>query len=64
MRRCALATDTRASGTPHGLPNGGRRAVPNSVAAVREWIAKGVEREWWIAAGFSMFQRFECVSML
>jgi hypothetical protein len=30
MRMSALATDTRASGTPHDVPNGGAQAVPNS----------------------------------
>jgi hypothetical protein len=59
MRQCVFATDTRASGTPHGVANGGPQAVLNSVSPVREWIAKGVELEWWSAAGFCMFQRFE-----
>jgi hypothetical protein len=29
MRRCALAMDTRAYGTPHELPNDGAQAVPD-----------------------------------
>jgi hypothetical protein len=40
MRRCALATDTQVSGTPHELRNGGTQIVPNSVSPVHEWIAK------------------------
>jgi hypothetical protein len=40
------------------------QAVPNSGSPVQEWIAEGVEREWWSAARFCMFQRVEWVSML
>jgi hypothetical protein len=64
MRRRALARDTLASGTPHELLNGGPQELPISGASVHEWSAKGVEREWWSAAGFCMSQRFEWVSML
>jgi hypothetical protein len=40
MRKYALTTDTRASGTPPELPNAGPQAVPNSGSPVHEWIAK------------------------